>query len=77
MLATTLAQGLPAQSTPWVLYALTGLALAAVGALIGVVTLYLTWQHPTLATSIAAAGAVIGLFLTIVTFFITIALARR
>ncbi|MFG2593163.1 hypothetical protein [Streptomyces sp. NPDC048438] len=41
-------------------------------------TLYLTWPRPTLATPIAAAGAVIGLFfLTIVTLFVTIALARR
>ncbi|MFE7403890.1 hypothetical protein [Streptomyces sp. NPDC057557] len=39
--------------------------------------LYLTWQHPSLATPIAAAGAVIGLFITIVSFFVTIALARR
>ncbi|MFE7707222.1 hypothetical protein ACFU6I_15735 [Streptomyces sp. NPDC057486] len=67
----------PPHPTQWVLYALIGIVLTAVGALIGVVTLYLIWQHPGLAAPIAAAGVVSGLFITIVSFFVTIALARR
>ncbi|MGZ2362368.1 hypothetical protein LRE75_37930 [Streptomyces sp. 372A] len=64
----------PPPSNPWLLFALIALSVTVLG-LIGAATLYLTWQHPTLATPIAAAGSLVGLLVAVIG--IIIALAKR
>ncbi|MYW08607.1 hypothetical protein GT034_15065 [Streptomyces sp. SID2563] len=64
----------PPSSNPWLLFALISLSAAVLG-LIGAATLYLTWQHPTLATPITAAGSLVGLLVAVIG--LVIALAKR
>ncbi|MGP3636377.1 hypothetical protein ACTU45_23990 [Streptomyces sp. 24-1644] len=49
--------------------------IVAVALLIGLGTLYLTWQHPTLATPITAAGSTLALLITVVS--VIVAMTKR
>ncbi|MFJ2574715.1 hypothetical protein ACIOYT_30425 [Streptomyces halstedii] len=61
-------------SSLWIVFALTAVSLVLVMT-IAAATMYLTWEHPGLATPITTAGSVVGGCVAIVG--VIVAVARR